>query len=114
MFNEAWRVMSRATVLRCWIKSTCLPQMHVDAAKNMISEITGANQELVDLTDFNSTSDSSNDSMIGNAVSDSTSEIISGALSQHKYLGYTISSLPELIDAVVSIETGDGLVTVLN
>ena len=39
LFDEAWSQTSRMTVIKCWIKSQCLPDFHVQRCRNIITSM---------------------------------------------------------------------------
>ena len=51
LFNSAWSMMSRTEVIKCWMKSDCLGNMHQGQSTNLLSILQENNDVDIDLTD---------------------------------------------------------------
>ena len=51
IFNEAWRLTKRATIIKGWIKSWCLDEAQSVMSQNKLDELNNANEAFINLTD---------------------------------------------------------------
>ena len=90
IFDEAWSATSKETVIKCWIKSQCLPPAYVEKARDILLAPRGEEIQL----------------NLDEPISQSTSETLNKDLVSARVLSDPRTPLSELL-ADVSIEAQD-------
>ena len=49
LYNESWHLTSRNAVIKCWMKSHCLPESHIVRCRSILSDLGVNNATLQDL-----------------------------------------------------------------
>ena len=96
LFDEAWGTMSRCTVLKCWIKSSCLSPMQCSEAKQILQMLSSNGAPLT----VSVTNQLSNDDLKLNLeppISGADAEMVVRDLTSTRFLAQASSPINEII-----------------
>ncbi len=103
LFDDAWSTTSRVTVMKCWMKSQCLPEQHMETCMNEIIDIRGQphSSNLSEIT-------------IEEPISEYEASNIQNDLNAAQLLDIPKTPLSEILDEAESYNNAVSVMTMLN
>ena len=110
LFNDAWMRTTKQTILKCWVKSQCLPLVHRDNACQLIR---ASSEPMIDLT-TSSTGETVVDLELGDAISINEAQSLEHEIAMVNYLNASTSPESDFVKAVVNSSISQNLHSILN
>ena len=111
MFNEAWRMTSRTSVLRCWVESQCFSTTQILQARSILQQLTNESEPILDLVNTGNGHTNNQELFI---VDSGTTRDVYSSLNAMRLQNVPQTPLLEVIDDTQDISDESLLLHILN